>query len=153
MNDRNTCRIIVGRLIEVHVPAGYRTIADVDAMSQALAQHIESRPDTAKFVVAADWRRSPLLSPEVAARIVSLMSVTYERVERTGILHDPMFPTSALQASRVVNEARLVVQARRRAFTSATDMFDWLSEVLSQQEQERLREFLAANDKAGKGGF
>jgi hypothetical protein len=143
MTEQNTCKIVVGRLIEVDVAAGYRSVADVDDMNDAVAREVERRPAIAQFVIACDWRRChQLISPPVAARIVDVMSVVYERIERTAILHDPTYPTSVLQASRLVNESKLAVPARRRAFAAAGAMQEWLAEVLTPEERHRLSVFL-----------
>jgi hypothetical protein len=141
MKANNTCKIVVGRLLEIRVGGGYESVGDVDAMIAAIARTIEALPDEVQVVVAADWRACSLFTPEVAQRVTEMLTHNSDRIERSGILHDASQPTSVLQVFRLIKEAH-VLDARRRIFTSKPDMFAFLSELLDDRERERLRALL-----------
>lgn len=138
MKAKNTCKIVVGRLMEIQVGGGYESVADVDDMIAAIARAIETLPSDVKVVIAADWRACNLFTPEVAKRVTEMLMNNSERIERSAILHEASQPTSVLQVFRLIKEAH-VLDSHRRIFTSKPDMFAFLSELLDERETARLR--------------
>src|SRR3982751_6272326 len=51
----NTAEIKVGRLLEVRIAAGYRTVEDVDALFDTLDAHVAKLPPGVGPVTGADW--------------------------------------------------------------------------------------------------
>jgi hypothetical protein len=135
----NTCRIVVGRLMEVDVAAGYRTVQDVDDMIDAIHAVLTTVPTSQRVVIAADWSACRLFAPEVSERAVRMLLRSNPRMLRSAILHEATQPTSILQAFRLVSEADAPF---RRVFTERAAMCAWLSEVLSPDESARLHAFL-----------
>ncbi len=135
----NTCEFVEGRLLEIRVAAGYKSVGDVDAMIGMIGANVGKLPPDDKFNIAADWRRVHVMSPETSVRAREMLASVNPRVVRSAILTLPENPMTNLQVVRLVREAQ---NPSRRAFTSATDMANWLSEVLSPAEVTRLRAFL-----------
>jgi hypothetical protein len=125
----------VGRLLEIDVCAGYRTVADVDAMIAMMTAEFTRVAEPARIVIAADWRACRILTPDVAQRAVQMLSRSNPRVERSAILHDVGQATSVLQVLRLTREAQ---SPNRRVFTDAEQMKSWLGEILTAEELERV---------------
>src|SRR4051812_32929771 len=94
---RNTCRVVVGRLMEIDLPAGYRTIDDIDEMCRLRDEQFEALREPSPLVIAADWRACTVLLPAVAARAVAMLAASNPRIERSAILHEVNQATSVLQ--------------------------------------------------------
>jgi hypothetical protein len=127
--------------MEVDVAAGYREPGDVDAMIASLASEFSKVPESARVVIAADWRACQLFTPAVSARAVQMLSTNSTRIERSAILHSATQPTSVLQVFRLIREAG-VLSDQRRIFTDANEMASWLDPVLTEEERARLQQFL-----------
>jgi hypothetical protein len=136
---KNTCRINVGRLLEIDVAAGYQRVEDVDEMIGMIGQSLATIPEPGRGVIAADWRHCKLFTKDVADRAATMLSATNRRVERSGILLRPDQATSVLQVFRLVKEAQ---SDHRRLFLDAHELIAWLSEVLDERERERLNAFV-----------
>ena len=143
MSDRNTCKIHAGRLLEIRVGAGYRTVADVDEMIAMIGAEFARTPEPTRILIAADWRRCRVFTPDVAQRATEMLTRTNPRVERSTILHDPGQATSVLQVMRLAREAQLPY---RRVFTDAQEMRAWLAEVAQPNELARLDLLLRGED-------
>lgn len=137
---QNTCEIVVGRLMEYDVAAGYRTVRDVDDMIASTKRVLAAVPEPTQVVIVADWSRCELLTPEVSARTVEMLTTSNQRIERSAILHRSNQATSVLQVFRLIQEA---AHTTRRVFTSPTELMAYLDEVLDAPERDRLRTFLA----------
>ena len=137
---RNTCEIVVGRLLEFDVAAGYRKVRDVDEMITSMKQWFAKVPAAKKVVIVADWSACELLTPDVSARAVEMLTASNPRLERSAILHRSNQATSVLQVFRLIQEA---AEPSRRVFTSPTELTAYLDEVLNEEERARLRTFLA----------
>jgi hypothetical protein len=135
----NTCKFVVGRLLEIRVAAGYRSVADVDGMIALIGGQLRTLPADEKYSIAADWRPVHIMSPETSTRAREMLAQSNPRVKRSAILTLPEDSTTNLQVLRLVREAQ---NAERRHFTSASEMQRWLSEVLTTQEALRLAHFL-----------
>jgi hypothetical protein len=142
---KNTCQFVVGRLLELRVAAGYRSVADVDDMIGIIRAEIGKLDPVVKCVIAADWRAVRVMRPETADRVRVMLLTMNPRVIRSAILTLPVNPTTNLQVVRLVHEAE---NANRKHFTSPLALHQWLSEVLTKQEWERLRVFLGTTSAA-----
>jgi hypothetical protein len=136
---RNTCDFVEGRLLEIRVADGYRTVEDVDQMIAMIGENVAKLLPEEKFSIAADWRAVQLMPPEVAARARQMLTKVNPRVVRSSILTLPANPLTNLQVIRLIREAE---NSSRRHFTSAKEHHAWLSEVLTPKESQRLAKFL-----------
>jgi hypothetical protein len=132
---------VVGRLVEIELPDGYRAVSDVEELTKQLMTTVASVPPSVRPVIVADWRPCNVLTPPVAQRAVEMMSGINTRIERSAILHAADASTSVLQLMRLIKETRVPY---RKLFTDPTQLHTWLAEVLSDAESERLRAFLIA---------
>ena len=129
--------------MEIDVAAGYKTVADVEAMIAMIGAGLAKLPAKSRVVIAADWRPCTVFTPEVADAAVRMLTIANPRVERSAILHRADHATSVLQVFRLVKESHF---EGRRIFTAASDMEKWLGEVLDPAEREELRAFLTPRD-------
>lgn len=136
----NICQIVVGRLLEIDVCAGYRAVEDVDAMIAMMREQFARIPEPERIVICADWRACKILTPPVAERVVQMLMRSNPRVERSAILHDVRQATSVLQVFRLAREAQQ--DAPRRVFTDALEMENWLGEILTPEERARVQRML-----------
>jgi hypothetical protein len=132
-------RIVVGRLLELDLGTGFKTVDEVEAfgagMSALLFGHgAEGR----RLVLAADWRRYEVARPEVAECLVSRMRRNNAIIERSALLYR-QHAASSLQLFRIVQESE---GEQRRLFTDPSALIEWISEVLSPAEIDRARAFL-----------
>lgn len=135
----NTCEFVVGRLMEIRVAAGYRTVQDVDRMIGMIIKASAALPPPGKFVIAADWRAVSVMDQDTANRAREMLALSNPRVIRSSILVQPEQAITNLQVVRLVKEA---ANEDRRHFTSPAEQAAWLSEVLTEEETARLRVFL-----------
>ena len=136
----NTANLKVGRLLEIRVAAGFRTTADVDAHFDSIDRSLESVPPGLRHVTVADWRLCPVMSPEAAQRLTERIADNNARTERSAALASQAAPVAVLQFVRVIREAGL---PDRKLFDSEDELLEWISQVLTREEKQRLREFLA----------
>ena len=125
--------------MEIRVAGGYRSVGDVDEMIQMMVDRVSKLAANTKYVIAADWRKVSVMSPETATRVRAMLSKANARVERSSILTTADQSTANLQVQRLVREAE---NENRRHFVIARDQYNWLSEVLTPEESRRLSEFL-----------
>jgi hypothetical protein len=135
----NTCAFVEGRLLEIRVARGYKSVDDVEEMIGMIGENIAKLPESAKFCIAADWRAVHLMPPDTASRAREMLARVNPRVTRSAILTLPEEAVTNLQVLRLVREAE---NSSRRAFSDARAMTSWLSEVLSPAEATRLKRFL-----------
>lgn len=145
----NTCEVHVGRLLEIRVGAGYQSVRDVDRMIAMMQHQMSQLTAGEKFVIAADWRKVTMMSPETAARARQMLTRSNPRVHRSTILTLPDRSTANLQVVRLVREAE---SDNRRHFTSTHEQYRWLCEILTEPEQIRLYDFLQL-DVESRAGF
>ncbi len=129
----------MGRLLEIRADAGYRTAGDVDVLFDMIKQQLETLPPDTQHVTVVDWRCCPLMSPEASQRIASRMSGTNARTERSAALASQGTAMAVMQFLRVIREAGL---PNRKLFLDQAELIDWLTEVLSPSETQRLGVFL-----------
>lgn len=138
MSD-NTCAFNVGRLMEIRVGRGYRSVEDVEAMIQMMVQTATKLGPSEPFVIAADWRAVTVMSQPTATRARGMLARSNARVIRSSILTLPAHSTANLQVRRLLREAE---NENRKHFVDAREQHRWLSEVLTSAESERLSSFL-----------
>jgi hypothetical protein len=145
---KNGCERVVGRLVEIHVDAGYRSPADVDAMIAMLGRTLAAMtaPEEARVLIAADWRRCTILGTDTAERAAVMLAGVNPRVLRSSMLVLPDSPTAVMQALRLVKESN---NTWRRVFTAAADLIAWNAEVMTPAEVERLKVFLERRPSLG----
>jgi hypothetical protein len=135
----NIYRVTVGRLVEVRLDSGIRTAGDVDAWFDGFGAAVNMLAPGVRAVVMADWRSCPLLSSEASERARTRLRQTNPRVERSAALVFPDSATTVLQFLRLCRDSG---NPHRRLFTDIDPMVDWLGEVLTRAEQQRLGDFL-----------
>jgi len=138
---RNAAAIRVGRLLEVQVDAGYRTVAEVDELFDAIDVEWEKLSPSQKLVTVADWRRISVMSPEAAERLRKRMALLNPRTQRSAALVPLDAPIAVLQFMRVVREANF---PDRKIFADLEELANWMKEILTREEMQRLRAFLLA---------
>jgi hypothetical protein len=134
----NTAVVRVGRLMEIRVRAGYRTVDDVDRLFNAIADEVTRLPASTQVVVVADWRACPLMSEEAAESVLVRMTRNNPRAERSAVLASRTSPVAVLQFLRLVKQSQ---HPDRKLFYDRDAVVSWLGEILSPAELARLREF------------
>jgi hypothetical protein len=135
----NAGQFVVGRLLEIRIAHGFRTLGDVRDMSALIGERVATLGRDEKFSIVADWRAVHVMSPEVAALAREMLSGVNPHLARSAILTLPADPTSNLQVVRLIREAE---NKSRRQFSSAVELERWLSPVLTPAEAKRLKIFL-----------
>jgi hypothetical protein len=135
----NTAQIRAGRLLEVRIAAGYRTVEDVDQLFNVLEQEVAKLPPDIQHVTVADWTHCTVMTPTAMARLGERVASTNAQTERSAILAVTDVPVALAQFLRIIREAAM---PNRRLFFSSTELLGWLGEILTPAESARLREFL-----------
>ena len=147
---KNTAVVNIGRLLEVRVAWGYRSVSDVDALFNEIAHEVSTKVPFGKRVIAAvDWRLCPMLSTEASDRALERMTRANPRTERSAALASSASPATVLQFLRLVRESQ---HPDRKLFFSEGDMTAWLDPLLTSLERARLRDFLRAGEGATGDG-
>jgi hypothetical protein len=136
----NTAEIRVGRLLEVRIDAGYRTIEEVESLFLMLASAVRKLSAGAKHVTVVDWRLCPIMSPDCAAFVVQQMVAVNAKTERSATIASADAPISVIQFTRLIRESNSPV---RQLFYDEPSLLGWLAEVLTPKELKRARLFLA----------
>lgn len=142
---RNSCEWNVGRVLEIAVPRGYESPADVDAMIGMIRERVAAMPPEVSHVTIADWRGCRVLTTSAAERVLEMLRVANPRTERSAMLHLRDSPTAVMQFLRLVREAE---HPARRLFTDPGELVAWVSEVLTPPEVARVRTFLGLDEGA-----
>lgn len=142
----NTAKVEVGRLLEVRVAAGFRTVAHVDALFDAIDRALGVLGFGQRHVTVADWRLCPVMSPEAAQRLSERIGIYNTRTDRSAALASRSSPVAVLQFVRVIRETGL---PDRKLFYDEKELIDWVDQVLTPGEQARLREFLSEGRQGG----
>ena len=130
----NTARIQVGRLLEVRVAAGYRSVGDVTALFQQVAHEVAQLTPGTKHVTVVDWRHCPVMAPEAAEFLITRMVGVNPATERSAAIARPDAPVDVLQVLRLIRDAGF---SDRRLFVSEDEVAAGLAEVLSAAESAR----------------
>lgn len=134
----NTIEVRVGRLVEIRV-SGYASAADVHAMLRRTKERTGASMPNSLAVTAADWRNCAVLAPDAAEEVGKMLRGANAVTERAALLYSDRSPTAVMQFMRLLADAK---NPNRRMFSKPEPMAAWLSEVLSDEEARRLREFL-----------
>ena len=135
----NTVVIEVGRLMEIRVRDGFRSVDDVEAQRDAITRALATIPKDQRVVIVADWRLCQLMSQPAANALGPMIGSFNARIERSAILGSSTSPVAVLQFLRVVRETR---HPARRVFEERKGLLAYLNECLSPPERERLAQFL-----------
>ena len=139
-NKENTVNIVMGRLLEIRVDAGFRTISDVDSLFEKVVSCFDSKFSTPdKAVTVADWRHCSILSGEAAEKLLERMTRNNPRVVRSAALASLQSASAVMQFTRLVRQSD---NESRRLFFEPEPLVQWLGEVLTVTEVARLRVFL-----------
>jgi len=138
----NTVVIRVGRLMEISVKDGFRSVEDVEAQRARITTALDALPKDQLIVIAADWRACQVMSQPAANALGPMLGAFNARIERSAILGATNSPVAVLQFLRVVRESR---HPARRVYEDRRPMIAWLGERLTEPERERLAQFLLTN--------
>jgi hypothetical protein len=134
-----TAKLEAGRLLEIRITEALRSAADVDALFASIDLALAGIEAGQRHVTVADWRFCPLMSPEAAQRFAQRIAGYNGRTERSAALARQDAPVTVLQFVRVIREAGL---PDRKLFFDEGELITWVGEVLTADEQQRLRDFL-----------
>jgi hypothetical protein len=126
----------IGRVIEARLET-LRTVDEVARFEKAMREAFDQIPG--KAIVCADWRRANILAPDVADRLVGLLTRGNLRLERSAVLLAKNNAAFNLQVERVVREAQ---NAARRTFRDVETMIEWAGELLTADERAHVLAFL-----------
>jgi hypothetical protein len=137
----------MGRLLEIRVSSGFRTIEEVDAMFRRVASVVASHlrgsgmnaQDSLRHVTIADWRKCVLMSTEAATRLQEGMARSNSNVIRAAALASRESPSAVMQFLRIIRDSQ---HDGRKLFFEEEQVVQWLGEVLTLTETARLRQFL-----------
>jgi hypothetical protein len=135
----NTVAIRVGRLMEISVTEGFRSVEDVERQRARITAALETIAEDQLVVIVADWRKCQLMSQPAADAMGRMIGDFNARIERSGILGSPTSPSAVLQFLRVVRDSR---HPARRVYEDRASMLTWLGECLTDAERERLIDFI-----------
>ena len=139
----NTAAITVGRLLEIRVAAGYRSAQDVEHVFRAIQREVMKVPLTQRVVTIVDWRRCPVMADDATSRLLETLRSGNVRLERSAALALQKSSIALLQFLRLVRESG---NPDRRLFYEPEPLIEWLTEVLTAEELQRLRAFLAEGE-------
>jgi hypothetical protein len=139
-SGQNTCVRTAGRLVEIRLERGFRSVADVDEVIAAMDSLVAGVGPLEQIITAADWRNGTVMGAGAADRVIVMLVRRNPRTLRSGCLIRPDSPTAVMQLLRVVSETNT---SHRQVFTSPETMAAWLAEVTTPKEQARLLAFLA----------
>ena len=126
----------VGRLIEVRYLAAGQ-LQDHQALNAKVYALLAGM--TGRAVFCTDMRKLDVLSDDLADRLAKAYRVANSKVERTAVL--------VKAKSKISSQMLHIIDAAghdyRRLFTEVAAAQEWLSEVLSDDEQRRLSGFVA----------
>jgi hypothetical protein len=142
-----TIQMTMGRLLEIRVSSGFRTVEEVDAMfgrvASVVASHLRGSGMNAqaslRHVTIADWRKCVLMSTEAASRLQEGMASTNANVIRAAALASRESPSAVMQFLRIIRDSQ---HEGRKLFFEEEQVVQWLGEVLTVTETARLRQFL-----------
>ena len=127
-----------------------RTHADVDAWFSGVREALSHLPPGKRQVVAADWRACSLMSEEAAERALFRLTQANANMDRSIALASAASPVAVLQFLRICRSSDAA--GNRRLFTDPQQAFEWLGEVLTDDERHRLRAFLAEHGATSATG-
>lgn len=138
----HTVQNVTGRLVEVRV-ATPLTLEEVQQFVREHQTAIGKIPG--RYIGVVDLLHADVFPVEVAQRLIQLLSVMADRVERSAFLvgESAVF---ALQIERVIRNA---TNPNRKAFRDPAELDRWLGEILTPAERSRLDQFLDHRGEIG----
>lgn len=133
-----TYEVNIGRLGEVRF-SGTISEGDVLGMIQCGKEILTRIPE--RLVLCVDVTLCRILPATIADMVTNVMRRSNPRVERLAFLVSPGRAIALLQVARMIRETNHPLM---RSFREASELQDWLGEVLTPIERERLRVFLEA---------
>lgn len=133
----NTAKVVVGRLLEIDSPEGFRDARDVDVLErqiQELAARLRKR-----VIIFADWRACAVFAPDVAQRVGEMFVRDNAITECSAILHTDSQAMLLLQVTRLIREAG---NPERRTFTAPAEAEEFLRAHMTAEEAARLATLL-----------
>ena len=127
----------VGRLLEARFgpPMDVDELVEFERQRQALRSRLAS-----ERVVVMDFRDAPVLPPEMADALIHLLTGPNPGLLRNGILLPADGALVAMQIQRIIRESN---NERRRVFRNDAPLKEWLGEIMTAEERQRLDRFLA----------
>lgn len=141
MPARNTCECHAGRLVEIRVAVGFQNAAEVTAIFSVIHAQAERFSESQRMVLVTDWRSCVVMAEDAASQMVAEMRGVNARgrMERSGALLPVSSSIAMLQFVRLLRESN---NPNRRGFKEPDALIAWLSEVLTPEEEARLRTFV-----------
>lgn len=130
-----TFELHVGRLCELRMNEDF-CAADMPSFRARMANIFRDHPG--KLLFCNDLRRPRRFGPEEEKQLADLLKTDSPRVGRSAFLVARGSPL-ALQVLRLTTEAE---NKGRRVFQERRDLEAWLGELLTDEEKERMRQFL-----------
>ncbi len=129
----------VGRLLEIRVqpPLSVEELKNFHPQVTRILGRVPGQ-----LIACTDLRKARVFSLDVADRLKAIIRTDGPRVDRNAYLVGESAVFS-MQIARVIRAAGI---PSRRAFTSVNEAITWLSELLTEPEIGRLREFIATGD-------
>lgn len=138
---RNTCERRVGRLIELRMQRGLVSVQDIHDVTENFVRCMNTLPSGLKPVVIGDWRAARVMTEQMFQHATQLFASSNSSLDRVAMLGSMQSPTAFWQLSRLASLADS--SEPRRLFKAAGEVAQWLGEVLSREEHQRLERFLA----------
>ena len=139
----NTCEVRVGRLMEIRIDHGYNSLDDVEDMRAKINRGFQQVGPEQQVVVVADWRHTRLMAAEASDSAGKMIGSFNDRIERSGVVAAGDSPLAVLQFLRVIRESK---HPRRKLCNDVQELKQWLGELLTPGEAQRLDEFIARAD-------
>ena len=133
----HTIQNVAGRLVEVRV-APPLSLEEIEQFVREHRQVIGEIPE--RYVGVVDLQHANVFPPEVTDRLIQLLSVMGDRVERSAFL----IGASAVLALQIERVIRTAANPNRRAFRDPGELCDWLGEILTPRERARLAQVFGA---------
>ncbi len=109
---------------------------DVQGFIAQVRAHLSATTEPAVYTV--DCRAVEMFAPDIAEALINLMRADNPKIRRTAIWIAPRALFS-LQIERMLREAG---NPARRAFLDEERLFDWLGEVLDEEDCDSIRQCL-----------
>lgn len=126
--------------MEFRADAGYRSVADVDAMFADFVREAKKVPSGERLVIISDWRKTPVMASDACELVLKKITANNPRVLRSSAIASKDSPIAVLQFVRLVRDSK---HPDRRLFFDEGELVSWLGDCLTPREAGRLRAFLA----------
>jgi hypothetical protein len=81
---QNTCVRTVGRLVEIHLEQGFRSVGDVDEVIAAMDTLVAGMAPSERIITAADWRNCTVMGTGTAERAIAMLVRRNPQTLRSG---------------------------------------------------------------------